>query len=268
MNVIVDKSWLTKIGRNKLQTFSRNKILLLIDAFGYEIFSTDQSDIDKKEQAMSLWQKLYLVRSFVKLTWGIGYFFDFEINNQVPIDKISNHYFPVNFKPSENLLDGTAVFSYEEMMALFKHMHQYEVEGVNSYKQISAGVHNYIPELRNIKVGYNREDIMFIYNKVAQDYDFVKFVYNDFRPEHFPPTKLLDQNWVIFRWLQTNLLYGIDYTRKYGVDNLEIDTPKFINTNIDINYVILGVLGDSIATFDKDLKFFYKLLYPGKKIFE
>ena len=53
------------------------------------------------------------------------------------------------------------------------HKNYYEVWGVKSYKEISARVYNYLPELKAIKIGHDRNKINHIYEKVANDKDFI-----------------------------------------------------------------------------------------------
>lgn len=267
MNVIIDKSWLTQINKRDIAVFAKSKLLILIDALGYELFSTDRSNDKRKRQINSLWQKLYFVRNSVRLTWALGYYINQEIEGCYPIYNLEDLFLPVQFEPHTDLLEGSAVYSDQEIEALLKHKDHYEISGVKFYKEASAGVHNYLPELRKLKPGHSRDDIISIYKKVINDKDFVLYVYNDIRPKNFPLTNKLDENWIIYRWVQSRLLYGIDYIRKYGADNFEINTPKFINTTIDMDYVILSVLADGIASVDDDLVFIFKLMYPKKAIY-
>ena len=262
MNVVIDKSWLTNTKTNELIEFSKNHLLILIGPLGYELFTTQ-----KIEQVKTLWKKLSFVKESVRLVETVGYFFNYEIENHNYVHDISNHFLDVNFNPHQDLINGNSTFSDDEINAMLYHKNYYEINRVDSYKEISARVYNYFPELDNIKTGYDRSKIQHIYDKAAYDKDFILFVYNDIKPENFPPTKLLNEKWTIYRWLQVTLLYGIDYVRKYGKDNLNIYSSKFANTNIDMDYVILGAIIGCLASNDDDIKYFYRLICPDKKLF-
>ena len=74
----------------------------------------------------------------------------------------------------------------------------------------------------------------------------------------------MGREWTIFRWVQVQLLYGLEWTRRFGrldPDAVPPDQLKRLTHDvIDMEYVILGVLQGGIATTDKGVAGMFGLL--------
>ena len=56
--------------------------------------------------------------------------------------------------------------------------------------------------------------------RACSDADVVRMVYKSLGLEDFPEAALLDSSWVLFRWVQMHLLFGLDHIRRYGFADL------------------------------------------------
>ena len=74
----------------------------------------------------------------------------------------------------------------------------------------------------------------------------------------------MGSEWTIFRWVQVQLLYGLEWMRRYGPLDPEAVPPRQLkrltNDVIDMEYVTLGVLQGAIATTDKGIASMFGLL--------
>ena len=113
---------------------------------------------------------------------------------------------------------------------------------------------------------------------VAEDHDFVRRFFADFvcSGDHAPPgASLLAEvarsgafgpEWTIYRWVQVQLLYGLDLVERHGPVTADTLTPKqrerLQHDATDIEYVILGVLQGALATNDGRMRDMFTLLRP------
>ena len=113
---------------------------------------------------------------------------------------------------------------------------------------------------------------------VVGDHDFVRTFFADFvcSGDHAPPgasllaeiarNGILGPEWTIYRWVQVQLLYGLDLVERHGSMTSEALTPKqrerLQRDVIDIEYVILGVLQGALATNDRRMRGMFTLLRP------
>ena len=74
----------------------------------------------------------------------------------------------------------------------------------------------------------------------------------------------MGREWTIVRWVQVQLLYGLDWMRRYGRFDPEAvpqrQLKRLRNDVIDMEYVTLGVLQGATATTDKGITSMFGLL--------
>ena len=114
---------------------------------------------------------------------------------------------------------------------------------------------------------------------VANDHDFIARFFADFicTGNHAPRgaslladiarSGALGPEWTIYRWVQVQLLYGIDLLERH--DSLTSDAlrtskqrERLQHDVTDIEYVVLGVLEGALATSDGRMRDAFKLLRP------
>ncbi|MDE0055954.1 MAG: hypothetical protein OXT64_17105, partial [Gammaproteobacteria bacterium] len=76
----------------------------------------------------------------------------------------------------------------------------------------------------------------------------------------------LGPEWTIYRWVQVQLLYALEWLEKRGqLDPVKLTAKERENLQhdvIDIEYVILGVLQGALASRDKRMRAAFRTLRP------
>jgi len=98
------------------------------------------------------------------------------------------------------------------------------------------------------------------------DMEVVRMIYRSISPDGFPCDSLLDPSWALFRWVQSHLLFALDYLGRYGFEDLP-NTPNRVEHDIhDMDYVIFGALCGALATKDADIANNFLLSCPNGKL--
>lgn len=86
-----------------------------------------------------------------------------------------------------------------------------------------------------------------------------------------PPAELVGPEWACVCLMQVHLLFGIELLYRFGTHNFP-KAPKgrayerFEHDVLDANYLILGVLEGSLATHEKKLRRWFRLLRPDGRL--
>jgi len=255
--VVIDKSWLEAVGKQKLCDVTKDHRLLLPAALGYELFTTRESSL------MSSFRKLISVQQSTDLIDHVGSFLRFESENQLPCTPIENQRYHIQFEFNTKLTEPDFLFTEDQKQSVEEFRDHWEISGVDRFKEVSAGVSLWFPELRKIKAGSSMEDVLPVMNKIASDAEQIKQIYDKCRRDFFPPTKVINENWAHFRWLQIRLLAGVEYIRKYGAGNTDAVSKDLPHDNLDLQYCVTGILAQALATDDKQIKFYFDLCCPN-----
>jgi hypothetical protein len=97
--------------------------------------------------------------------------------------------------------------------------------------------------------------------QIRDDHEDIRGVYGRHRHRTFPSPELLDEDWTFFRWMQVQLLGGLDYYASYGVDK-EPQREKLMHELFDLAYLIFAVLVGGLACREKRIIKRFKLLCP------
>ena len=259
MNIIVDKSFVIGSSLDELKNLSKDNNLILPAVLAYELSTTE-----KKDQSKVAWAKLNTISKNIKLIERINDLMKYEIENQKPFGNIEDFFCEFSFSVDDAILNSE--FTKQQKFIINRLKIEWEKEGFDNYKIISSNVFFDLPEIQNIK-GQSSVDYLPFLEKVANDEDLIKNIYTEIKPKKFPPVKKLNKNWAIFRYLQMNIMAGIEYTRKYGIGNINVKSKNAINDNLDLEYTMLGVLCKNIASNDEKIKLFFKLCCPEGNIF-
>lgn len=251
MYIIVDKSWITSVNKSYLQEICNNNFLVLPAPLGYELFTSDN-----KKQTLGILKKLNTVKEKIFLIEVINELIRFEIEHQKPFGSIErffqNIYFDANIEKIKNGL------TRKQRFMLNYHKINWEGDGTKSFLTIMEGVHNEFPQLKNVK---DSKDKIFdeVLEIICYDKDLLMKIYDSIRPSKYPPSKIINYNWAVLRWLQIHLLYAVEYKRRYDLQNRKISLIKLAHDNIDIEYLMLGVLNKCMASDDNKIKRLFNL---------
>lgn len=258
MKIIVDKSWIQGVKRENLKEVCINYDLLLPSTLGYEIFTSKSRD-----EMKIILNKLDVVRDKVFLLKDLYAFLEYEIEHQKPFSSFNSFYEDISFGINVENMDSE--FDVGQKFILNRYKNYLEVEGPKELLEICEGVDNYFPKLKSGR-NSNAVDFDNAINEVCNNLDLLKEIYNDIRSTNFPSKKIVNYDWAIIRKLQLLLLYGIEYKKKYDEVN-RINKNTLAHDNIDIEYLILGVLNKCIGTNDNKMKYIFNIACKGGKLF-
>jgi len=268
--IIVDKSFAQ--GSHSLDPFQGRWCLLFPDAFFFEVASTDP-----QAQARCL-SKLREVHDHgaLRVAPNVGELLRKEIHDLTKAGP-----------PSENLIDGLDLDAFFSIK--FDDLSKARREALRSteadFGQDVDGLINranmlqrFFPSTREGTAANRKEGFRLARQTVTEDGDFLLRFFADFvcRGAHTPPgapllagiarNGAMSPEWTIYRWLQVQLLYGLELLEKHGELGANSLTPKqrvrFQHDVIDMEYVVLGVLQGALATKDKRMNSMFMLLRP------
>lgn len=254
--IVIDKSWLQKTSTKELKSLTANNRILFPIVLFYEIITTE-----KESDLRTCFKKIIPVQHSVDLIEHVGSFLRYEWENNAPCTPIENQKLPIEFEFNSNLTLPNFPFTDDQKKHTEDLRDHWEISGSDEFKRISATVSDWFPELNEVKPGSSREKVRTIFERIANDVEFIRHIYGKCRLDYFPPTEILNQDWAHFRWIQLHLLAGVEYIRKYGSRNLI--TKNLGHDNLDLQYCQTGVLAGALATDDKVMKFFFQLCCPN-----
>lgn len=87
-----------------------------------------------------------------------------------------------------------------------------------------------------------------------------------------PPASKVDERWAVYRLQQVSLLFGLDTYRRLGYAGLPTNPAgksyeRIEHDVLDAHYLILGVLEGSLATQEKKLQQWFRLLRPDGTLY-
>lgn len=251
MYIITDKSWIISVNKNHLKEICNNNYLVLPAPLGYELFTADNN-----EQAIGVWKKLNTVKYKIRLMETINELIRFEVEHQKPFGSIDKFIIDIPFDANiEKIKNG---LDTRQRFVLNYHKINWEDEGTNPFLEIMEGVYNYFPQIENIKDPKSKiyDDVM---DKICNDRDLLFKIYDEVKPSKNPPSKIIDYNWAVLRWLQIHLLYAVEYKKRYDLQHRKISHFKLAHDRIDIEYLMLGVLNKCLATNETKIKNLFHL---------
>lgn len=269
--IVIDKSYAQ--GVRSLRHLHDQWQLLFPDTFFFEVASTDSR---ARELCLSKLRELHR-RDAVRVAPNLGEMLRQEINRLGRAGL-----------PSENLVLGLDLdtffgMRFDDLSAARRHAlaatatdFDRDVDGlierVNMLQKIVRGIAQGTTDQRR-KAAFNAAK-----ETIAKDRNFVTRFFADFvcSGKHAPPGASLladvarsgafGPEWTIYRWVQVQLLYGLDLVERHGpltAAGLTVKQRKRLRHDVtDIEYVVLGVLQGALATNDGRMRDMFTRLRP------
>lgn len=264
VNIILDKSYLLGSTHSSiLELLSRGRLMMSESLF-LEILTADyESDINK------CFKKIPQRENPIDLLPSSGNLMYFEKTHHRPSTPLREHVLKIRYEFNPNLRGdnyGEIIRNVEDPLEEWNQ----DISGrTYGFMQKATSVQYWFPELKNKKL-ISKEEMEVAMRKVAEDNKFIQNIYAELRKgilknenEEWPEPKIVNKDWAIFRYLQFHLVFALDYIWRYGPKEKD-KSKKDVNMYIDIDYCILGSLADALATRDKIMGDFYKLVCPEK----
>lgn len=242
--------------------------LLMSDALFYELISNP----DDRRQCFS---KFLNVENPVSLVLHVGGHLRIEIDTHQPSGKPSHHIENVRFQLNERLLDPDYQLPEYAKSAVEEQAADLQDDVVSLIKRARM-IPTRFPNLlsgSDAQRALARNEAEKI---ITTDTGFLLDFYTQLKPPTaqttLPPAQLLTPEWALFRSVQVQLLFALDlYTRSNGNIPDEL-TPKmytkFEHDVLDAEYMILGVLEGSFATYEPKLRRWWPLLCPEGSLYQ
>jgi hypothetical protein len=102
--------------------------------------------------------------------------------------------------------------------------------------------------------------------RLSTNHSEIKRVFELIRSTEYPSPEEIDDQWVLFRDLQTQLLYLLRYLLDFGVSPIAINFENIEHDLHDMECCVIGSFTMKIATRDKKLKGMYEKICPKGEI--
>jgi hypothetical protein len=183
----------------------------------------------------------------------------FELENHLPAWPIED-FCKEDFYFNADLTKPEFPFLSEDIETLAKWETRTQ-EQVEMWKAQACAVVRWFPELETYRPGQSAAQVTTAMEKVGAEHDFVRATYETFRRDEFPPAKLLDSHWTLFRHTQIHLLAALRYVRKYG-PNTSVISKELHNDLLDIDYLVLATLVGGLASHDRASRDLFRIACP------
>ena len=268
--IIVDKSYAQ--GVRSLSSFQRSWCLLFPDSFFFEVASTDPQ---ARKRCLAKLREVH-GRGGLRVAPIVDELLRKEMLNLTKAGL-----------PSDNLIDGLDLddflsIKFDDLAKARREALQRTEAGfgqdLDSLITIANMLQRCFPSTCEGTTTSRKRAFRLVRQTIAKDRDFLLrfFVDSVCQSAHAPPAApflagkarngMLGPDWTIFRWLQVQLLYGLEWLEKYGELASDTLTPnhreRLQHDVIDMEYVVLGVLQGALATKDKRMAAMFMLLRP------
>lgn len=208
---------------------------------------------------------------------SIGMLMQYEIMNRVPCTPLIERRLCVQFEFHEGLTASTYEFNTRTQQ-IVEDIQRTTGAHVVLFREASSVVQSWFPEIQGFPANGPKELIDGAMSSIVSDRDRVRAIYSDIirgmktlledgfeppMPEFSPlrPTEI-DEQWIWFRNLQSQLLAALEFVRKNGAGSVGRESVAVEHDLLDSEYVALGALSGALASRDKTIQRFFKFLCP------
>jgi len=261
MKVILDKSYLDGEKTENVLKLCNNHTAIMIDSLFYELLTTD-----KKSRARCF-SKIPKKKNPLLLIPNAGQYYRHEMENKRPFERIELLKEDIDFNFNEGLHDEKFEVSPEVKELINK-------DEIDTEKS-TAG---FVGRARVVREFFgNNETTESLITRIATEESLVRKIYDKIIPdedEYFIDRISPDQlnsRWVMFRWIQTQVIYGLIFNERYqGKIPDDLTRKSWIKAEhdmLDSDYVLFGAMTGAIATRDNKIKEIFIQLCPNGHIF-
>ncbi len=266
MNVVLDKSYLQGSSKNKIHQMCSQHQIIMPEVLFLEILTT------KTENMVKCFKKFPEIENPVALVPNVGSLVRYEIEKDRPCSPIEKQFLEIRYVFNKRLAKNQFEFTEEQKEDL-KEWEASANDGTEGFIEKAIVTDGWFSGLNAYIPGQPPTPITNAMDMVANDLDFIRKIYGQLHDEinetHnalWPEPERIDKAWILLRYLQVHLLAALEYIRKYGKESQPMISKRLENEYLDIDYCIIGTLSDGLATRDKTIAKFYKLLCPEKAL--
>lgn len=266
MNIILDKCYLLGASPSSISELISKHCLMMSESLFLEILTSNDKDHIKK-----CFGKFPQKENPVDLVPSPGNLIYFEKTHHKPSTPLKNRVLNIRYEFNPHLRGTDYKKIIKNVEIPLEKWKQNISQKTVRFSQKATMVSGWFPELKD-KNQISEDEMNAVMKKISEDDDFIKNIYFTLQKEIFknegekwPDSRIINKDWAIFRYLQFHLIGALDYIWRHGQKEKE-PSKKLINACIDLEYCILGSLTDALATHDKIMKKFYKIVCPEKTL--
>lgn len=251
--MVLDKSFLDAAGSAQLQYYaSKGWTFGVPEALLYELMRKRD-----RRRTSDLWKLCRIHGSLVKLP-GIGAMFRAEVQLQKPAISTLRAQRAKMPSTESQLEDPFGMSSREQRdtedrtAALLRQLPSI----VEVWRSLGS-----LLELGDVNQNAMVKSLEPLQRQVRDDREAVRQLYENHRSNNFPSSKLIDEQWALFRWFQVYLIAGLDFLGSHGLKGAP-NQEKLLHERIDLDYTIPALLVGGLACCEKRILRRFKLLRP------
>ena len=251
--MVLDKSFLQGVSAAQLQYYVQEEwVFGIADVFWYEHFRKWD------EWRLANLIKLKSIEKSLVLLPGIGEMFRAEAQKHRPATQvlvgkrvILNPNLRAGGRFSE--LDGqTKEFASGRTVELEKRLD----DMIAIWRDFKT-----LPALNNATQSEMPDRVRELSLQIRDDPEDIRGFYRNHRIPPWPEPELIDEQWAFFRWIQVQLLAGLDFFASYGV-KIQPSREKLMHEILDLEYLIMALVVGGLASREKRMIERFKLLRP------
>jgi hypothetical protein len=251
--VVLDKSYLQRVTAQELRFYAKHRLIFgVTEVLQYEHFRK----WDRWRFANLV--KLKAIEKHLVFLPGIGEMFRAEAKDRKPASQVLSL---KRITLSDDLTPGRRFFELDDETKRISAERTTELEKrldilITVWKDFKQ-----IPEFDGAK----SEDMPAIVAdksiQIRDDADDMRGFYRRHRHRSYPPAKLLDERWTFFRWIQVQLLAGLDFFASYGL-GAPFNRENIFHELLDLDYLIQALMVGGLASRDGQMLRRFNLLFP------
>lgn len=265
--VVLDKCYLQGAPTEEVRELSRSHRLVMSDALFYELLTGDEPGRSR------CFAKLPQTENPVELVNHVGTLIKLEIATHRPAGKPSTHREDIGFKLNPELRTGSYQLPLEAQTAISEQLEQLRSDA-ESFVEKARTINSFFPELligdREAQSNARVKAEQAIVEPRAIKEFYAQFESPDISTT-FPPSEDVDESWAIYRWIQVQMLFGLDmyfrYNGKIPHDVVAVSFRSIEHDVLDAQMLMLGCLEGAFATRENKLIRWWKLLCPQGELF-
>lgn len=258
-SLVLDRSYLQAMPGESISSLCERYRVIMTEALFFELLTAGKATMH------ALFAKFPECENPVVVVGHVGHLMAQEVDTNEPSSPADRLVLFNRFTFNPALAAGTYEFTADQRTALAdweKHQRESEAGFLERYRTI----HRIFPQLASYKAGQGSQPLLDAQKQVATDVILMGRAYEHYRPSRFPTTAAVGPAWAVYRWIQVQLLYALEYLRRYGPDRPEEVGQRLANDVLDAQYVVTGVLADALATGDEQVSAFFSLLKPSSEL--
>lgn len=266
--IVLDKCFLQGSKRSRIQELAASRRLVMSEALFYELLTSSEPGRSR------CFSKLPQTDDPVDLVSHIGTLMRIEIDTQLPAGKPSSHREELRFRLNPALFEPDYRLPEQAQEAVEEQTAQLKSD-VQLFIERAAVVSSFFPDLLNGSQT-RREGARAEAEKAIAASGALSEFYAALEPppgeRPLPSASLVNESWALYRWLQVQLLFAVDlYVRYQGRMPPRfgrVTYEKLEHDVLDAQVLMLGCLEGAIATRERKLKRWWRLLCPDGALYE